>query len=65
MFPQTLSDSHDQMETERALGFFYGTTTDKLKFTDWFQVNRMLDCGEIAIFRQRMMIWISVPLFFF
>ena len=35
--------------------FFYWTTTNKLKFTDWSQVNQMLSCGEIAIFRQRMM----------
>ena len=30
-------------------GFFYWTTTDKLEFTDWSQVNRMFICGEIAI----------------
>ena len=28
---------------------------DKLEFTDWSQVNWMFGCGEIAIFRQRMM----------
>ena len=28
---------------------------DKLKFTDWSQVNWMFGCGEIVIFRQRMM----------
>ena len=27
---------------------------------DWSQVNRMLGCGEIAIFQPRMMIWKSV-----
>ena len=43
------------------LGFFCWTTTDKLEFTDWSQVNRMHGCGEIAIFRQRMRIWKSVP----
>ena len=30
-------------------GFFYWTTTDKLKFTDWTQVNRMFGSGEIAV----------------
>ena len=40
-------------QIERSV-FFYWTTTDKLEFTDWFQVNRMLGCGEIAIFRPRM-----------
>jgi len=41
--------------------FFYWTTTDKLKFTDWSHVNRMLGCGDIMIFRQRMRIWKSGP----
>ena len=37
MCPQTLSDRHDQTETDKALWvFFYWTTTDKLEFTDWF-----------------------------
>ena len=36
-------------------GFFYWTTTDKLEFTDWSQVNRMFSCGEIVIFWHRMM----------
>ena len=28
----------------------YWTTKDKLKFTDWTQVNRMFGSGEIAVF---------------
>jgi len=32
---------------------------DKLEFTDWSEVQRRLGSGEIAIFRQRMII---VPL---
>ena len=41
--------------------FFYWTTTDKLEFTDWSEVNQMFGCGWIAIFRQRMMIWKMCP----
>ena len=59
MCPRTLSDRYDQTETDRVLWFF-STGPDKIKFTDWFQVNQMLGCGEIAIFRPRMMIWKSV-----
>ena len=31
--------------------FFYWTTTDKLKFTNWSQVNWMSGCGENVNFR--------------
>ena len=40
-----------QRQIERSVCFFYWTTTDKLEFTDWSQVNRMNGCGENAIFR--------------
>ena len=33
------------------LVFFYWTTTDKLEFTDWSQVNQMNDCRENTIFQ--------------
>ena len=38
------------------LWFFYWTTTDKLKFTEWSEVQQKFGSGETAIFRQRMMI---------
>ena len=42
--------------TEPVLVFYYWTTTDKLKFTDWSEVQRMFGSEEIAIFRQWMII---------
>ena len=48
-------------QIERSGFFFFWTTTDKLEFTDWSQVKWMLGCGEIEIFRPRMMIWNNVP----
>ena len=57
MCPRALSDRHDQTKTDRALCFFfYWTTTGKLEFTDWSEVQRRLGSKEIAIFRQRMII---------
>ena len=35
---------------------FYWTTTDKLKFADWSQVNQMFGSGEIGYIRQGRMI---------
>ena len=40
-------------------GFFYWTTTDKLEFTDWSEVQRRFGSGEIAIFRHRMIIMVK------
>ena len=42
------------------LVFFYWTKTDRLKFGDWSEVNRIFGCGEIMIYWQRMMIWKKV-----
>ena len=39
-------------ERYSALFLFYWTTTDKLEFTDWSEVQRRFSSGEIAIFRQ-------------
>ena len=39
-------------ERQSALVFFYWTTTDKLEFADWSEVQRKIGSGEIAIFRQ-------------
>ena len=36
--------------------FLYWITTDKLEFSDWSQVNWVFGCGEITMFRQRVMI---------
>ena len=48
-----MSGRHDQTEKDRALSFFcYWTTTDRLEFTDWSEVQQRFGSGEIAIFRQ-------------
>ena len=39
---------------DRVVLVFYWTTTDKLKFTDWFWVHQMFGCGKNAILRRRM-----------
>ena len=41
--------------------FFYWTTTDKLEFTDWGEVQRRFGSGEIAIFPipERVKRWIA------
>ena len=52
MCPRTLSDCHDQTETDRALWvFFYWTTTFKFEFTDLSWVHQMFGCGEKAFLR--------------
>ena len=49
MCPQTLLDHHDQTKTDKALWFFfYWTTTDKLKFTDWSKVIQMFGCDFLT-----------------
>ena len=50
---QTLTDLHDLARIYRGLClfvFFHWTTTDKIEFTDWSQVNQKFGCREIAIF---------------
>ena len=32
----------------KCAGFFYWTTTDKLEFKDWFQINWTFGYGEIT-----------------
>ena len=54
MCTQTSSGHHDQ--TWIAHCFFYWTAKDKLKFTDWSEVNRKFGCGDKAFFRQRIII---------
>ena len=46
---------------DRVVLVFYWTTTDKLEFTVWFSVNRMLGCGENAILRWRRRIAPPLP----
>ena len=44
------------LEHPSALVFFSWTATDKPEFTDWSEVQQRFGSGEIAIFRQRMII---------
>ena len=52
MYSWTLLGCHDLTKKDRALCFFfYLTTTAKLEFTDWSEVQRRFGSGEIAIFQ--------------
>ena len=48
-----LSGRHDTTEKDREIFLFL---LDKLEFTAWCEVQRRFGSGQIAIFRQRMII---------